>query len=293
MCLPSPAPFVIVGIACLLRQHRPRSAGDDPDGGRDDRDASTRAAGAMIAVAYRNGHGGQPWIYEHQVKDRRSSPGHRFRDSMPLLATVPATESMQPAEITLIPADPVDRAQRQLTAVPDHEAAVVDERGAYLGMVSLGALRDVNVTKVGDAVDTSASSLPEAASLEDAVEGLAASGYKQVPILDDARRIVGIVTATQVVKAYRTALQANLRGLGTAPPGTSLVEATVGDTSSLLGRDIGDGSFPPGTVVMAVLREGSILVPGDNEVLHAGDALTLLAPGDTSAVRALIEGRLV
>ena len=245
---------------------------------------------AMIAIGLATLVVGDHSIYEHQLKDRRSSPGHRFRDSMPLLATVPAAESMEPVAISLKIKDPVDRAQAQLAAVPTDDAPVVDEQGGYVGMVSMEALGAPDVANVGDAVDSTAPSLPESASLEDAVESLAASGSQHVPILDDARRIVGIVTSTQVIMGYRTALQNNLRGLGVAPPGTSLLEARVSETSVLRGRDIVEGSLPPGTVVMAVLRDGSVLIPGDHEAFRAGDEVTLLVPGDGAAVRALIEG---
>ncbi|MGB7804490.1 MAG: chloride channel protein [Actinomycetota bacterium] len=245
---------------------------------------------AMIAIGLATLVVGDHSIYEHQLKDRRSSPGHRFRDSMPLLATVRAVESMEPVEITLMTKDLVEEAQRRLEVLRAVEAPVVDGRGGYVGMVSMEALRDTDVASVGDVADTTAPSLPATASLEDAVESLATSGSQQVPILDDARTIVGIVTSTQVVMGYRTALQNNLRGLGVAPPGTSLLEARIAETSVLRGRDIVEGSLPPGTVVMAVLRDGSVLIPGDHEAFRAGDEITLLVPGDGAAVRALIEG---
>ena len=70
-----------------------------------------------------------------------------------------------------------------------------------------------------------------------------------------------------------------------------MIEAVVAETSILKGRDIEDRSFPPGTVVMAIVRDRSVLIPSEHERLLAGDELMLLVSGDGAAVRALVEGQ--
>jgi CBS domain-containing protein len=140
--------------------------------------------------------------------------------------------------------------------------------------------------------DPAAPSLSRDATLEDAVEGLATTGFGVVPVLDEHRRILGVVTAAEVVRGYRLALQTNLRSVGAAAPaGTVLVEGTLGPDSPLLGRSLRELRLPVGTVVMAILRDDSLLVPGHDDRLQVGDDLMLLVPeGKGDHVRTLLVG---
>ena len=172
----------------------------------------------MIAIGLATLVVGDRSIYEHQLKDRDASPAHRFRTALPLLGSVRATDSMQPADLTIDRREPVSVARRRLSDRGMDAAPVVDEQGAYVGMVTAEALSEAELVNVGAAVDTAAPSLPEGASLEDAVESLSAGGSEQVVVLTDARRILGIITVLQVVQGYRTALQRQPSEPGRRPP---------------------------------------------------------------------------
>src|SRR5215471_13017655 len=54
---------------------------------------------------------------------------------------------------------------------------------------------------------------------------------------------------------------------------TSLVELTMSDDAPLAGARIGDISWPADTALVAILREGRVIVPGSDDPLSAGDEL--------------------
>ncbi|MDH4113206.1 MAG: chloride channel protein [Actinomycetota bacterium] len=246
---------------------------------------------AMVAIGLATLIVGDRSIYEHQLKDRKASPGHRFRSAMPLLASVPVTTSMERATLTIDAGLSAEEARLALSAVDAHEAPVVDGRTAYVGALTLEALEGSEAAHVRALADTTAPSVPRDATLEDAVEGLATTRFSQVPVLDDHRQILGIVTATQAIDGYRLALQSNLRGVGIAPAGTTLVEATVAEDSRLVGRTLLQARLPTGTVVMAILRDDSLLVPGSSDRVEAGDDLMMLVPeGRGGEVRTIVGG---
>ncbi len=57
----------------------------------------------------------------------------------------------------------------------------------------------------------------------------------------------------------------------------AVVEATVAPDAPVTGRALADIRFPPETVVMAVMRDGHVLVPNGTTRLEANDAVIALA----------------
>jgi trk system potassium uptake protein TrkA len=53
----------------------------------------------------------------------------------------------------------------------------------------------------------------------------------------------------------------------------SLVELTMSDDAPLAGTRIGDIQWPADTALVAILREGRVIVPGSDDPLTAGDEL--------------------
>lgn len=59
--------------------------------------------------------------------------------------------------------------------------------------------------------------------------------------------------------------------------GASLVEITLPDDSPVVGRTIGSLELPNGTAVVAVLREGRLVIPTPDTPVEAGDEVMLVA----------------
>ena len=184
-----------------------------------------------------------------------------------------------------------DEARPLLAKEGLEEAPVIDEHGAFLGIVTIDALERADGKRSGEVVDNTAPSVLMDATLEDAVESLATSGATELPLPDDRRSILGVITATQAAEGYQTALRSNLRRFEGWTPGTTLVEATVTEGARAAGSTIDAARFPAGSVVMAIVRGHALLIPEGRESMEVGDHLMMLAPtGEVHAVRVAITG---
>ena len=60
----------------------------------------------------------------------------------------------------------------------------------------------------------------------------------------------------------------------------NLVEFTLAPTATVVGQRVGSVAWPPDTALVAILREGRVLVPSPDDPLEAGDELMLVAAAD-------------
>jgi trk system potassium uptake protein TrkA len=60
----------------------------------------------------------------------------------------------------------------------------------------------------------------------------------------------------------------------------SLVELTLSADAPLVGRRFGDIDWPADTALVAILREGRVIVPQRDDPLEAGDELLFVASQD-------------
>jgi CBS domain-containing protein len=164
-------------------------------------------------------------MYEHDADDEYSSSGD------------PEERSIGPAVFNdtvavLVPAEPVrlretatvhDAAQRMVHA---RQAAVlvVDSAGRLAGIFTE---RDLLTRVVGRGLDPKATALsvvmtpdPEVLTIRDrvayAVHCMSVAGYRTVPLVDDERRPIGIVTVSDVIRWLANLFPATVLNL---PPG--------------------------------------------------------------------------
>jgi len=60
----------------------------------------------------------------------------------------------------------------------------------------------------------------------------------------------------------------------------SLVELTMPDDAPLVGQRYGDINWPADTALVAILREGRVIVPQPDDPLEAGDELLFVTSQD-------------
>jgi trk system potassium uptake protein len=60
----------------------------------------------------------------------------------------------------------------------------------------------------------------------------------------------------------------------------NLVELTMPPDAPLVGRRVGDIEWPPDTALVAILREGRVIVPHEDDPLEAGDELLFVTTED-------------
>ncbi len=65
--------------------------------------------------------------------------------------------------------------------------------------------------------------------------------------------------------------------------GANLVELTLADDAPLVGKLVGDVPWPNDSALVAVLREGRVVLPTPDAALEAGDELLLVATSEVEA----------
>src|SRR5207248_554862 len=134
---------------------------------------------------------------------------------------------------------------------------------------------------VGDLARAGSPAIPVEATLDAAVEALAANQTNWFPVIDPQRRVVGIIGASDLIRGQRMALQSALRRVANIPSGVTLVEEQVGEESRIVGRKIAEAGWPAGTVVVSIQRGNQLHFPEPDTVLEPGDVVSLLTNSES------------
>jgi H+/Cl- antiporter ClcA len=287
----SPAPFVVVGMmACFGSIARAPLAMmlmvAEMTG------SLTILTPAMVAVgiAYLIARRTDETIYRSQLRNREEAQAARLRFGLPLLGRVQVTEAMAVPRAVLSAdldaAAAIDTLER--AAVPG--APVIDSEGRFRGTVGLQDLRDADpAAPLSRQVDASAASVTESSNLDQAIDALP-EGRAWLTVLDEQRRVRGILAITDVVRAYHAALRRDRDRLSRVSANANIAEIRVGDGSALIGHPLAEAALPDGTIVISVRRADSVLLGIGSVQLRAGDLVTVLArPSQLAAVRELLE----
>ncbi|MBJ8342660.1 chloride channel protein [Antrihabitans sp. YC3-6] len=290
----SPAPFVIVGMmACFGAIARVPLAVmlmvAEMTGG------ITILAPAMIAVglAYLIVRASGDTIYRAQLQNRDEAQAARMQRGMPLLGGVTVASVLTEPRLVLSESTRAAAAFDSMSAASVPGAPVVDEHGRFVGAVFTDVLSTELQTRKGDTslgrwLDASAPTVAVAATLADAVDALP-DGHRWLTVVDDQRLVRGIVGVREIVHGYRTAVQVDVERFGKVSANADLIDVRVGETSTAVGRELGDNAVPDGVIVVSILRGDSVLPGAAAVALHAGDIVTLLGHRtDLEQVRAML-----
>ncbi len=246
-------------------------------------------APAMVAVGLATFVVGEASIYQNQLRDRNESPAHQYRSAVPLMASLSAGQALRAPRCVAGPRETVaavlERAQyAKVPGVP-----VVDAAGQLAGIASLEALQRADpAAAVGSLADTSYPSTQGSDGLDRALEQMSDNETSWLPVVD-AGRLIGVLSVRDVMRAYRRAMQGNVREVrGPGEDGT-IVEATLAQGSPLVGASIATVPWPRDSVAVAIERGQALLVPRGGVVLAVGDRLSVFAArGAVGEVRALL-----
>ena len=251
-------------------------------------DSLAMLAPAMLAIGLATLIVGDRSIYSSQLRNRSESPAHRFRFALPLMNAIPAGDAARSPRVVLDPDQTVAAARARLESSGVPGAPVVDRGGSLRGSVDLVALVAADqAAKLGDlALDGTFVSADD--SLDD-VLGVLADGHQSwVPVVANDR-LAGILSTRDVVAAYRGALAANVRQVNTVGSTGSLLEAEIGPSSVLAGKQVSETAWPRDSVLVSVMRGERIIVPRGNVVLEAGDHVTVFTvPAAREALQSLL-----
>lgn len=254
-------------------------------------------APAMVAVAISTFIVGRAddSIYRSQLRNREESPGARLQSALPGLERVRVGDAARPPLLVLRHTTPVAEAIAQLRNAKVPGAPVVDDNGLFLGTVdeiSLSALDDhERAGPVARAVDTTAPTISSGAGLGSAVEVVAQTGAHWATVTAQSRQVVGILAISDIMTAYRGALNESLDLLSRVTGNAVSVQERIGPRSAVLGRPLRDAGLPSGCILVTVRRGDHVLFPNASTVLAEGDLITALAtPATAEAVALLLCG---
>jgi H+/Cl- antiporter ClcA len=286
-----PAPFVIVAMMALFGSvaHAPLAVMLMV---AEMTDSLAMLGPAMLAIGVATLVVGDRTMYASQLRTRADSPAHRFRFALPLMAAIPAGDAVRAPRAILRTGDRIGVARARLEAAEVPGAPVIDGDGTVRGSVDLARLASADAdTTVGElAIDGPLVSADDA--LDDVLGALADAHRSWAPVIADDR-LVGIISARDVVSAYRRALAANVRQVRAVGSTGALVEAEVGPSSVLARSAVAEAPWPRDTVLVSIGRGDRVIVPRGDVRLEAGDRLTVFsAPGAREALSALLASQI-
>jgi CIC family chloride channel protein len=226
-------------------------------------------------------------IYRSQPRSRAESPAHRILAGLPLLATVRTDQAMAEPRCVLAVGTDIREGCRDLEASGVDSAPVIDMEGHFIGVVTLAALqRGTEEQSIGDHVDVTWGSVRDDALLDVVLETVTSGLQTWAPVVDEARRLVGTIAISDIVRGYRRALMANLRKMSTAGGSSGASDIVIRGGSPLVGSSLGSSSFPRGLLVTSIERDHEVFVPDGSVLLQTGDRMMVLgAENDLGRIR--------
>jgi H+/Cl- antiporter ClcA len=272
-----PAPFVVVGmIACFgAVAHAPLAVmlmvGEMTGN-------LSFLAPAMIAVALASVAVGDTTIYVSQLRNRAQSPAARLRAALSPAGSVTVHEVLSEPRLVLPRGCTVTEALARLEAAGVRGAPVVNDNGTFHGSLDRSTVVEVAQRRpeqpVGQLARQQAATLPLDASLDAVAETLAISAEGWVPVLDDGRRVVGVIATSDLIRGIRLSMRATLRRLHRSVRGAMLVELAVEPGSPTEGKAVRDVPLPTGTMLASVQSDSHVGFPNGDTVLKAGDVVS-------------------
>ncbi len=297
----TPAPFVIVGMMALFGgiAHAPLAVMlmvAEMTGNL------SMLAPAMIAVGISSIIVGNQTIYTSQIGSRADSPAHRLQFSFPLLSTLVVRQAMSPSPLTFSPQQSVAEAERLLAERVVGGASVLDVRGNLLGVLTLADIREVSPDEreccsVEEAMNREVLAAHLNDTLDVTLEQLTSHRISWMPVVEvelatEGRRLVGRISAQEIVRAYRETLAKGSRRMRGLVEGTVMLEAEIEPGMWLAGRRLREAHLPVESLVVSIRRQNELLFPRGSTIIEAGDLVTfLVSPNGEERLRVYLATR--
>ncbi len=153
-------------------------------------------------------------LYDAQLGSAKDSPVHQLAASATMLARTRIADVLVHgrAFTTFAPSTPMRAVLERILESPDQEVfPVVDERNALLGLISAGTLRymashrDIEAWAIAADVMEAPISLRTDADLRTAVLTMNERGVREVPVVDDDGRVLGLLDEQDAFAALLSA----------------------------------------------------------------------------------------
>jgi CBS domain-containing protein len=284
----NPAPYVVIGMMCCFGgiSRAPLAIMlmvAEMTG------SLSMLAPAMIAVgiAWLIVRRSDDTIYRSQLRSRADAPAQRLLAGLPLLTAIPTARAMAAPRLVVMARQSVDEARRALAGAGVTAAPVVDEAGRFEGSVArtdLDSSREHD-RSVGELADPASLTVPMSSHLDIALEALMESVSSWVAVLDGDRRVVGTLSLSDLMRAYRRELLASVARLSDLVPGSDGLEVKITADSPVAGKTLRAAGLPRGAVITSITRGDEVVLPSGDTVILVGDRLSLL--GDREGVEGI------
>lgn len=281
----SPGPFVIVGMMALFGgiAHAPLAVMlmvAEMTGNL------SMLAPAMIAVGIASILVGKDTIYTRQVDTRADSPAHRLQMSVPLLSTLAVGQAMEALHVFLSPTLSLREAEHVLITQKSSGAPVLDQRGILRGVLTQRDIQSVPLAEraqhqVEEYMTREPQVIHPEDTLDDALEHLTSRRISWMPVVDieatqEDRRVLGILSVTDIVRAYRLSLSKDLRRMRSLVKGTVMLETRIEEGMPLAYHKLRDAHLPADCLVVSIRRDDELLFPRGGTDILPGDMVTFL-----------------
>jgi len=275
----SPAPYVIVGMmACFGGISRAPLAVmlmvAEMTGSLSILTPAMVAVGLSWLIVRRN----DDTIYRSQLKSRADAPAQRILAGLPLLGAIPTIRAMVTPQLVIRSDMATASAKKALERANLNGAPVVDAAERFTGTLPRATLASPGADRraVTELVDAGAPVVAASSRLDVALESLTEAPLSWVPVLDEDRRVVGILSVSDIVRAYRQELAGSAERMSGLGLGAGAAQITLGAHSPLAGKSLRQADLPSGLLVTSVIRGDRVFVPNGDTVLAAGDRLSVL-----------------
>ncbi len=217
-----PGPFVIVGMMALFGgiAHAPIAVMlmvAEMTGNL------SLLAPAMIAVSLSYLIVGKQSIYTSQLATRADSPAHRLRFSFPLLSLLSVRQAMGPLLVSFRETQTLAEATTLLDRYALRGAPVLSEDGILQGVLTCNDIARVPDGEraerlVGETMNRKVLTISVDAFLDAALEELTSAQVSWTPVIEAnvlelERRVIGVVSISQIVQCYRQTSAKDIRRL--------------------------------------------------------------------------------
>lgn len=281
----SPAPFVIVGMMALFGgiAHAPLAVMlmvAEMTGNL------SMLAPAMIAVGISAIIVGNTTIYTSQVDTRADSPAHRLQLSFPLLSTLAVRRAMVKVALCFTANQTVAEAEALLANRAESGAPVLDAGSNLQGILSHVDIERIPPDKrgertVAEVMSRDVLTLDPDETLDEALEQLTSHRVSWAPVVDveatpQGKRVIGLLSAANIVRAYRETLAKTSRRMRGLVEGTVMIEVTIEPGMLLAGLPLREAQLPMESLVVSIRRQEELLFPRGSSIIKPGDVVTFL-----------------
>ncbi|MGI9666569.1 MAG: chloride channel protein [Acidimicrobiia bacterium] len=226
-------------------------------------------------------------------------------EDIDLLDTVYVRSVMTEVDGVIHPWQSLAQAAEFFDETNHHGAAVVNDDGELVGVVTLSDISKaggpLHSVSVADAMSPDPITITPDDAVSTALSRMASLGVGRLPVLggDHNKTLVGMFRRESVVAAYESALSMTKgrelyreRKRVRSQPGADFFVARIEEESPVANMTVAEVEWPSDAVAVSIQRSTSVLVPHGDTMLRVGDVLTAFgSPESRQQLKAIVEPR--